>query len=223
MSTINDVLVKIRNDSLEYYHNHSIIGDICTPNSVLKKDDFKEFQHQTTLNRVSLETGQIVLPNNLVDKIVNDEINFVLSTIQTTVETVQNNENIPQTIVTEADKLRDNFLPNKIIIPRNFSSEIPKWNRLVNENSNNDFLNLDVGLEIPLQVIRLPLNHPFSDIVILSENSIEYNFVKGTNESRLHVGFETNMGIDILFWLRTIVKIPHFRSDAIKIINTKLS
>lgn len=220
MSSLNGVLEKIRNDSLEYYNEHSIIDAICAPSSVTRTPDFQEFQHQTQLNRVELANNQIVLPNNLVDLIVNDEINFVLSTIQNEVEIVESNGNIPETIVRVADQLRDHFLPNRIIIPRDFTSEIPEWSKLVNENAQNDFFNLDVGLGIPLQVIRLPLNHPFSNIIILSENSIEYNFVEGTNESRLEIGLETDRGVNIPFWLRTTARIPNLRKDAIKIIKT---
>lgn len=216
MSALNDTLNEIREVSLELYRNHSLVSEICTLNEETQKPDFKIFQRQTQLNRLELENGQIVRPDNMVHGLVNDELDYIINSIQNDVETTENSGELPQTIANATHQLSDNYEPDRIIIPRDFTSKIPEWNRLLDQNASDDFFTLRLGH--PLRVIRFPLNYPFSNIVILCKNSIEYDFVQGIDNTRLQLGLEVERGIQFPFWVRTIGKIQNLHNDRIKII-----
>jgi len=219
VSSLNETLHNIREESIKLYSDHSIIDRICTIYEKAQTQDFKTFQRQAQLNKILLENGQIVRPDNLIHGLVNDEIHYLLDPIQKEVEIIENNGNMLQTIATVTDQLSDNFEPDRIIIPRNFTSQIPILNRLFDKNTHDDFLNLRLG--IPLKVIPLPLNYSFSNLIILSKNSIKYEYVKGNNNTRLHLGFEIYQGTEFPFWVRSIGRIANINKESIKIISTK--
>lgn len=217
---INQQLDEIRDTSLELYNQHSLVDRICNlVSSQRQTNDFHTFQRETTLNRIELENNQIVRPDNMVIGIVRDEVDFILEAIRQNSQEVTSGIDIFQTIRTTANELRDEFLPNRIIIPRNLASQIPVWNKIMDPNAHVNFNELQVGLEVPLNVVRFPLNHPFTNMIITSLDSIFCEFVPDGN-NRLHVGFDLDRGIQFPFWLRTILRLETIRNDAIRIILT---
>ena len=210
---------EIRDRSLQLHGEHTILNRICeiTPNEN-QTEDFHTLQRDSTLDRIQLENGQIVRPDNMVHGIVNDEIDFIIDQIQNNSQVIRSRDNLFQTIRITASELRDQYLPTKIVIPRSIFSQILDWNRSIDSNSN-ETNTLDVGLKgNPLEVILLPLNYHFSDIVILSQHSVSCEFIPNQG-NLLHVGLELDRGNQIPFWLRVILRLMDINNDAIRIIN----
>lgn len=220
MNTFNHMINEIRNRSLQLHKEYSILNRICEIKAVEKQtEDFRVLQRENLLDRVRIENGQIVRPENMVNELVNDELDFIFNPIQGNSQEINNENDLFQTIITTASELRDKFLPIKIVIPRKISSEILTWNQIIDPNSNATNT-LNVGLkDKPLEVILLPLNYHISKIIILSQYSIFCEFIPNQKKGLLHVGLELDRGLQIPFWLRVVLRLNDIRYDAIRIIN----
>lgn len=216
--TIEGKVRDLRNTTLRQYNEQSIVERVCRINSVENpNNNFQNIQRVNTLSRMMFEGENTVIPTNIVNGIVNDEIDFLLSRMNESQE-IASGENLFQTIRNTADELRDDYFPNTIIIPRNFTTRIRDWNLEIEPNGDENMNRLNVGLEEPLNVVRLPVNYPFSNIIITSENSTFYEFIPDRDGNRLHVELDFARGFEFPFLLRTRVRITHIENDATKII-----
>lgn len=177
------------------YWNSSNLDEICQfiPKPDGKKRNFKWITNKILLPRRNLHSEE-VQTNGLLQKILVDEMNYLLENIRSNFPTVDMEGDEVQSIRNQAVNYFSDNKPTTIMIPRSLWTMVPDWNREINgtlvESSNSV---LFLGYPSNLRVVIPPNGVDFEDILISNRvgNRLQYIPDKNTN-SRTNVGYEQN-------------------------------
>ena len=202
------------------YQNHSLIHRICDLRSNPNLRDFKQFNEGARHNHTLYQINELEI-NQMIDRLVVDETNYLIEQINQNSISGDAKENILESVQNSiTELLKGGFNPTSIIVPRRMIVEIPKWNLDINQNlKDNSYTKFYVGLNQPLNVAMPVQNVEFNQIMILSDDSNNWEYIpKTTNTPPPQIGTELT-NTDIVFWFREECKFTNNMKNGIQTLN----